>query len=287
MRATTGTTVRIRPSTTTRRRTTSRSGLGVFTAVDGTLLDLRSFAAGLNSLLVRRLQAAGVPVVPVTVMTLDEIEPVASELGLQQAMIIEAGGAIARWIDGAWVVEPCGPPAETLLDVVRDIEDRTGANLLIFSALEDPAASQISGRSGEMLQRAKRRRFSEPFVIEHGSIDAVREAAASIGFSVRRGRRFFHLCRACDEGEAFTRLRDEFRCDVAIALGGSPVDAEFLGRADVPIIMPGPDGRADAELMAQVPNAQIARAPAPEGWAAAINEVWPSLAGRTRKATRA
>lgn len=267
------TAVRIRPKT--------RAGVAhraaVFTSVDGTLLDDRTFAPGASRTAVRRLLAAGVPVIPVSVMTLDEIAPIATELGLRHAMIVEAGGAIARWTGNDWEVEACGPPAETLLDVVLDIENRAGASLLVYSALPADDASRLSGRSGEMLQASTHRCFSEPFVIESGDLEDVRRAAAEIGFSVRRGRRFLHLCRAFDEGEAFTRLRAELNCDVAIGIGGAAVDAEFLTRADIAIIVPGPDGEPDADLAASVPNARIAPAPGPAGWAAAVNDVWRSL----------
>lgn len=246
--------------------------LAVFTSVDGTLLDARTFQVGPARAAVARLARAGIPVVPVTVMTLEEIAPIADELHLRHAMVIEAGGAIARWNGAGWDVEPCGPPAETLLDVVRDIEDRSGASLLIYSALPDTDAARISGRSGEMLQASTHRRFSEPFVIESGELAAVQKAAASIGFSVRRGRRFLHLCRQCDEGEAFARVRDELRCETAIGIGGAAVDAEFLLRADQAILVPGPDGAVDPELQAALPNARIAPAPGPAGWAAAVDE---------------
>jgi len=246
--------------------------VGVFTAVDGTLLDARTFDPGKARAVVQKLTTAGIPVVPISVMTLAEIAPIAADLGLRQPMVIEAGGAIARWKEEGWDVEPCGPPAETFLGVVTEIEDRSGANLLVYSAMEESAAAQVSGRSGEMLRASTSRCFSEPFVIESGDLEAVKRAAAAIGFSVRRGRRFFHLCRQCDEGEAFTRLREELGCDVAIAVGGSPVDAEFLMRADFPIIVPAPDGSIDAELLATVPGARIAPSPAPAGWAAAVEE---------------
>ena len=259
----------------------------VFTAIDGTLLDARTFEAGASRSMIGRLHAAGVPVIPVSVMTLDEIAPIAAELGLRRAMVIEAGGAIVRWTDGEWDVEPCGPPSETLLDVVRDIEDRSGANLLVYSALSESEAARVSGLSGEMLHASIRRRFSEPFVIESGDLKSIRRAAAAAGFSVRRGRRFFNLCRECDEGEAFTRVRDELRCDVAIALGGSAVDTEFLTRADVPIVVPGPDGVPDAELLAKVPNARVAPSPGPDGWAAAVDDVLQSLAAPKWPARRA
>lgn len=268
------TAVRIRP----RKRASTAHRIAVFTSVDGALLDARTFDAGPSRAAIRRLHGAGVPVIPVSVMTLDEIVPIADDLGLRQAMIFEAGGAIARWSGDGWEVEPCGPPAETLLDVVLEIERRSGANLLIYSALPESDAARLSGRSGEMLRASTHRSFSEPFIVESGDLARVKRAAAALGFSVRRGRRFLHLCRACDEGEAFTRLREELQCDLAIGIGGSAVDAEFLARADVAIVVPGPDGAPDPELLAAVPDARIAPAPGPAGWAAAIDEVSRSLA---------
>lgn len=275
--------VRIRPRT----RAAAAHGVAVFTSIDGTLLDPVTFDAGESREAVRRLAAAGIPLIPLSVMTLDEIAPLAGELGLRHAMIVEAGGAIARWNGREWELEPCGPPAETLLDVVLEVENRSGASLLVYSALAEEDAARLSGRSGEMLRASTHRGFSEPFVIESGSLEAVRRAAAAIGFSVRRGRRFLHLCRACDEGEAFARLRDELRCGVAVALGGTPVDGEFLMRADVPIIVPGPDGAADPELLAMVPKARVAPAPGPAGWTAAIDDVLPGLSAPKTRAREA
>ncbi|HEX6099517.1 MAG TPA: HAD hydrolase family protein [Thermoanaerobaculia bacterium] len=267
------TAVRIRP----KARPSAAHRIAVFTSVDGTLLDARTFVPGPSRAAIRRLAGAGVPVIPVSVMTFDEIAPIARDLGLRHAMIFEAGGAIARWTGDGWEIEPCGPPAETLLDVISTIEQRSGANLLVYSALPETEAARLSGRSGAMLQASTHRSFSEPFVLETGDLARVRRAAASLGFSVRRGRRFLHLCRTCDEGEAFTRLRQELQCDLAIGIGGAAVDAELLARTDIPIIVPGPDGTPDPELLAAVPDARIAPAVGPEGWAAAVEELSSSL----------
>lgn len=245
----------------------------VFTDIDGTLLDTGTFRGKAARPMVRRLHAAGVPVVPVTSMTVDEMEPIARELGLRDPMIIESGGAIARWAGSAWEVEPTGPEADILLDVIREIEDRSGASLTVYSALPDDEAARLSGLSGEMLHRSTHRRFSEPFVVDSGELARIIAAAESIGFAVRRGRRFFHLCRQCDQGEAYTRLHQELRCEVAVALGDSALDAEFLARADIPIIVPGPDGHPDPELLARLPSARLAPAPGSAGWAAAIDQV--------------
>ena len=222
--------------------------LTVFTAIDGTLLDANTFEAGAARATLVRLRDLGIPVIPVSAMTLEELTPIAADLGFDRAMIIEGGAAIARRNRDTWDVEACGAPAETLLDVVRDVEDRTGASLFVYP-------------TGEI-----------PFTIESGDLEAVCGAAAEAGFEVRRGRRFLHLCRECDEGQAFLRLREELRSDVAIAVGGSLADAAFLSRADVAIVVPGADGQVDAELLAKVPHAHIAPSPAPYGWAAAVEE---------------
>jgi mannosyl-3-phosphoglycerate phosphatase len=278
------TAVRMRPKTTAARAGKTHR-LAVFTAVDGTLLDSQTFEAGESRATIARLLSSGIPVIPMSVMTLDEIAPIAADLGLQTAMVIEAGGAIARWKEGGWEVEPCGPPAETFLDVVAHIEDRSGSSLLVYSAMEESAAAQVSGRSGEMLHASTRRAFSEPFVIESGDLEAIQRAAAEIGFSVRRGRRFLHLCRACDEGEAFSRLREELRCEVAIAAGGSLIDAPFLMRAEFPIAVPGPDGKVDSELLEKVPGARIAPSPAPAGWSIAVEEAVRTATSKRRTRT--
>lgn len=269
-----------------RRRPLYSAGrrVAVFTAVDGALLDPRTFEAGPNARTIRELSGAGILVVPVTVMTLAEIEPIANELGLADVMIIEAGGGIARRVAGAWAVEACGPDAGTLLDVIGQIEERSGANLLVYSVLPEKDATRISGRTGDMLRGSVSRCFSEPFVIESGSVDDVSRAAASLGFSVRRGRRFFHLSRACDEGEAFSRVRRELACEVAIAIGSSPVDAGFLRRAEIPIVIPGANG-PDRELLHDVPNARVASAPAPAGWSAGIEAAMAEVA-RLRRAMK-
>ena len=221
----------------------------VFTAMDGTFLDFDSFRAVESMAVARRLAADGIPLIPVTVMTIEEIEPLAREMGLRHAMIVEAGGAIARWKDDAWKLDARGTDADALLEVIAAIELRSGADLTVYSVLPDADAAFLSGRSGDMLRSSTRRSFSEPFLIERGDLEEVTKAAAALGFTVRRGRRFYHLTRAGAESEAFQEICRELRCDLAISLGGSPVDLEFLRRSDVPIVVPLADGSVDPELL--------------------------------------
>jgi mannosyl-3-phosphoglycerate phosphatase len=267
-------TLRIRPRS--KPASPLRSRFAVFTAIDGTLLDSHTFDAGPNRAMIERLSEARIPVIPISVMTLGELTPIAADLGLHHAMVIEAGGAIARHAGGQWNVEPCGPASEILLEVIREIEDRSGASLLVCSALPQSDAARFTGHREAAEQFLPERCFSEPFLLESGELERVREAASAMGFAIRRGRRFLHLCRQCDQGEAFSRVRAEIGCEIAVAVGGSALDGEFLERADIAVIIPGPAG-VDPELMVRLPEARIAPMGAPEGWSMAVEEVWQSL----------
>lgn len=262
-----------------RQRTTAKPV--VFTSLEGALLDPVTFDARAARGVLERLAASDIPVIPISAMTLAELEPIVRDLGLRHAMIIEAGGAIARWRNGTWDVEPCGTDSEVLLDVLSAIETRSGADLMVYSVLPDDEAARLSGRSGAMLEGSTHRHFSEPFIIERGDLAEVSKAASALGFEVCRGPRFLHLCRAGAEGEAFARIRAELGCDFAIGIGASPLDASFLSRSDMAVIIPGPDGQPDPELLAAVPDAQIASAPGANGWAEAIEEALPASPAAT------
>jgi hypothetical protein len=88
------TAVRIRPRSTSARADKTHR-IAVFTAVDGTLLDSRTFEAGASRATIARLLTAGIPVIPMSVMTIEELAPIPADLGLQTAVVVEAGGAIA------------------------------------------------------------------------------------------------------------------------------------------------------------------------------------------------
>lgn len=249
----------------------------VFTDLDGTLLDASTFDLGPARPMLDRLRLANVPVVPVTSKTFDEVEPLARELGLRHALIVESGGAIAEWDGDGWFFEPNAPSGDVLRDAIEEIQRRTGARISRYAAMSVAEAVRYSGLTGESLQRSQRRRFSEPFIIESGSGEAVIDAAAAMGFRVRCGGRFLHLGGISGKGDAVARVREELGRDVRmVALGDAPMDAEYLGFADVPIIVPHRDG-ADPELLRRVPHARVAPAPGPVGWAAAIDAVWGAL----------
>lgn len=266
------------------------NGWMVFTALDGSLLDARTLSFEAARASFRRLIAAGIPVVPVTGKTFAEVRPLADVLGIDGPLVIESGGGIARRVGSSWRLEACGAGTKALREAVPVIEKRSGARLRLYSAMRLDEAATASGLTGVDLRRSLQRNFDEPFALESGTLAAVEEAARSLGLSVRTGTRFHHLSGPARKGGAAAqRVRDEIAASAGaqpfvVALGYAPIDVAFLSLADIPIIMPRRNGTPDPLLIAMLPEARIAPAAGPEGWARAIDEISDSLTSRVGSA---
>jgi mannosyl-3-phosphoglycerate phosphatase len=261
----------------------------VFTALDGALLDVKTMAFEAARASLRRLRTDGVPVVPVTGRTFAEVRPLADALGIEDPVVIESGGGIARRAGSAWRMEGCGAGTKPLREAIPVIERRTGARLRLYSAMRLDEAAALSGLTGVDLRRSLQRNFDEPFVLDRGSLADVEEAARSLGLLVRTGVKFHHLSGPARKGAAAQRVRDEIAaaCGVkpfVVALGYAPIDGEFLSIADVPILMPRRNGTPDPLLVAMFPEARIASAAGPVGWATTIDEISDSLTSRAGSA---
>ena len=250
----------------------------IFTDLDGTLLDSRTFDFSPALSILERLSNAHVPIVPVTSKTFAEVAVLAQELNLRHPMIVESGGAIARRTVAGWTIEALAPSLETLRHAIDEIERLAGVRVTRYSSMPPDEASLYSGLSGAALQRSQRRMFSEPIVVHPADRNAVIAAATSLGISAHRGGRFLHLSHGTSKREATARIRDELGPGLTmVALGDTPMDAPFLDLANVPIIVPRASGDPDPELRRAVPRARIAPAPGPEGWAASVAGIWSEL----------
>jgi mannosyl-3-phosphoglycerate phosphatase len=142
-----------------------------------------------------------------------------------------------------------------------------------FSSLSAPELAQLTGLETSAAERALRREYDEPFLLDAGSDEALTRAAAARGLKVTRGGRFHHLLGPVDKGRALDRLlalyAAEGRRFALVALGDSPNDLSMLQRADRPILVPRAAG-PDAKLAAGLPRAEVAGAPGPAGWNEAV-----------------
>jgi mannosyl-3-phosphoglycerate phosphatase len=269
----------------------------VVTDVDGCLLNHHTYRAGPARRVLRRLRRLGVPVVLCTSKTRVELRALWRELRGPHLAIVEDGAGIlvppgiaptlrlptARRVrDGRLV--PLAPPYARIRRVFAALRRGTGGAAVGFGDMTVAGVAAATGLSPSAARLARRREFDEPFLfVCHERLHAQRAArlAARHGLVVTRGGRFWHLHGRTDKGRA-TRLAAELlqRAHGAlfvIALGDSPLDAPMLREADLPIIVPRPDGSADPALRRRLRRARVAPAPGPLGWAQAVTRAMQEL----------
>lgn len=281
--------------TTTDRR--GRARVAVVSDVDGCLLDHHTYRAGPARRVLQRLRRWGVPVVLCTSKTRAELRALRRELGGPHVAIVEDGAALvvpagialaprlpgARRVREGWLV-PLAPGYARVRRAFAAMRRALGGAVVGLGDMSVAEVAAATGLSPSAARRARRREFDEPFVFVPAERPQPRRAArqaARYGLMVTRGGRFWHLHGRTDKGRA-TRLARELLQRAhgplrLVALGDSPLDAPMLRAADLPIIVPRPDGSADPALRRRLRRARIAPAPGPAGWARAVTRALREL----------
>jgi mannosyl-3-phosphoglycerate phosphatase len=274
--------------------------LVVFTDLDCTLLDCRtySFAAALPAL--DAMAERDVPLVVCSSKTRAEIELYRRRLGNRHPFISENGGGI--FIPRGYFGFPigCSPP-----DIVKDDDyyyvvlgaryadlrralaglRAEGFEVVGFGDMTAEEVAEATGLGAEEARLAKKRDFDEPFVFSGGRAEtaALLEAIRARGFRHAEGR-FFHIMGESDKGMAVEILTEFYKKkygDVeTAALGDSPNDAEMLDKVQYPVAVRKPDGEYDGRLL-EIPGILRADGVGPEGWNRAVLSL---LSGQLRTA---
>lgn len=261
----------------------------IFTDLDGTLLNTQTYGYAAALPVLEQLRSAQIPVIPVTSKTRAEVAALMGELGLTDPFIVENGSAVfiplesdrfdlppGEDIDGYRVLQ-LGCPYVVARAGLKALAQFIGRPLKGFGDWTVAQIQQMTGLSDAAAAQAKGREFSEPFMTPK-NIDAevLNENASELGFRVVVGGRFSHLIGAdAGKGAAIAALKNLYQSRsaeplITIGLGNSPNDLGLLETVDHPIVIPEVDG----------PHPQladrgwaIAPAPAPEGWAQAIENL--------------
>ncbi|NMF86102.1 HAD-IIB family hydrolase [Nodosilinea sp. P-1105] len=267
----------------------------VFTDLDGTLLNSETYAYEATLPMLAKLAAQGIPVVPVTSKTRAEVAQLRQDVGLTDPFIVENGSAIyipleqtsftlppktedADDIDGYRVL-PLGCNYVTARAGLKAIAQSLGRPLKGFGDWSVDQVVQLTGLSTEAAKQAKAREFSEPFMTpKNVAADDLQQAVAAMGFRVVLGDRFSHLLGGgAGKGAAVHRLVNLYQAadnPVTIGLGNSPNDLDMLTAVDHGIVLPGANG-PHPDLAHR--GWTIAPAPAPEGWALAVEAALAAL----------
>lgn len=259
----------------------------IFTDLDGTLLNPETYDYQAVLPMLATLAERAIPVIPVTSKTRAEVEHLRQTLGLRDPFVVENGSAIylpptglpfalpEGEDDGGYRLITLGCNYVTARAGLKAMAQELGRPLKGFGDWNVEQVAQLTGLTTEEAKRAKARDFSEPFMTPKNVASADLQAAAeAMGFGVVLGDRFSHLIGgSAGKGEAVRRLIALYQSAnpnatlTTLGLGNSPNDLPMLAVVDHPIILPGVDGPHPHLAERGWP---VAPAPAPEGWAAAI-----------------
>jgi len=268
--------------------------LAVFTDLDHTMIGKNASVNGVPEA-VERLEAMGIPVIPVTAKSIYEIVETARILGLFRRMpiiaVAESGGGvyaergILPWSHGEIRVN--GVRLEYVdLALGRELDEFAEATLLAFreaGCAEPPVdvadlgaekLSEITGLPPSLARLIPLRRHIKVFY--HPSVECKRRAAAileSWGYYTSVGRNFIHI--GAQRGKAWAvswilRNVPRLRGLGYVAMGDSDHDKEMLERACLAFVIPPESGNP---LRLDRADYVVAPYPAPEGWVYASESV--------------
>jgi mannosyl-3-phosphoglycerate phosphatase len=258
--------------------TTTRK-LVIFTDLDGTLLDRNTYSFEPALHLMRQ---KGVPLVLSSSKTRAEIEFYRRELENGHPFISENGGAVVvpkeyfsfrfsydRETDLFFVLE-FGIFYPQIVEILHSIKKETGILIKGFSDLTEKEISSLCALDLKKAERAKKREYDEPFIIEGGEkeIEIVKRKIEEKGMTYAWGGRFHHLLGKNDKGKAVEILKElyenQFFSIFTIGIGDSLNDLPMLSVTDRPIFLKAED--VSAEALSPIQNCTIIQGSGPQAW---------------------
>lgn len=274
-------------------------GLVIFTDLDGTLLDEKTYSWELASQALENCKAMGIPIVIATSKTRAEVEEVQRALGLTDPFIVENGGAIffppkSCWplpkeatFEGRYWKWELGQPYDKLVKALRKIRNKLGWKIKGFSDMDLSEICRLTDLGEREATLSASRGYDEPFlVMEPNPPDdsLLEEYVKREGLKITKGGRFYHIHGIHDKGTAMEKLlqllRKQGKEVLSIALGDSPIDFPLLKRADIAVLVRS--GRTYPELEREIPGLLITSEKGPQGWQDAILDIVEKYKEETR-----
>lgn len=244
----------------------------VFSDLDGTLLDHKSYAFDAAASALEKLQKTQSILVLASSKTAAEIVELRKRIGFEHCpAIVENGAGLLEPGDGVEITEK-GSYQE-----IRSILDQVPSDLRQkFEGFGDSSTervAQLTGLSVSDAALAKARRFSEPghWLGTPEELDAFLQQLALYGIHARRGGRFLTLSFGTTKADQMFEIVSRYAPAPIIALGDAPNDIEMLEAADYPVVIGNGIGAGIPELR-QDATGRVLRTEdeGPTGWNKAV-----------------
>ena len=245
-----------------------RSDYVIFTDLDGTLLDHKSYSCEPARPALEGIRTRQIPLVFCTSKTRAEVEATRAALDNRDPFIVENGAAIliprgyfpfpvqaSRRLEMYEVIEFGVPYAEVVAALDRAAA-ASGCPVRGFHEMTSADVAECCGLSIAEAARAKQREYDEPFQVLTESpalICALLNQIEEQGLGWTRGGRFYHVRGDYNKGRAAGILKALYQRfnpgTITVGLGDGPNDLSLLQTVDVPFpLRTGPQGWNQAVL---------------------------------------
>ncbi len=258
----------------------------IFTDLDGTLLDKKTFHPGsaLNTL--QRCYQSDIPVIFVSAKTRVEIESIRSELDNFHPFVSENGGGL--YIPDNLFDRPAGfshvgqywvrCASETIAELrraLKEIADDLSIDIRNFSDMHPVEIAAITGLDHIRAKLAGQREFDEPFQIVDETPEKIEAVIAQIvnrGYRHTEGGILHHITGNFNKGETLENLKHLYENDNPsvkfIGLGDAFNDIPMLKIVDHPFLVRKNDG--SVEQVDGLDKLKVTSGIGPDGFVEAI-----------------
>lgn len=263
----------------------------VFTDLDGTLLDSRTYSYKGSLAAINRLKENDIPIIFCSAKTRAEQEIYRHELGMFHPFIVENGGAI--FIPRAYFPFPfdyhktandllaieLATPRSTVRKLLAEIGIQNDFRFTGFADMSTAKVAEITGLNPEFAKLARQREYDEPVELDSSGKDTSEFLAKleEAGLSWSYGGRLYHVMGGGGKGKAVEVLSGLYRRMWGkigtVGLGNGRNDLPLLQQVDIPILVQKRDHSwEDMDL----PRLRKVQGVGPEGWSRAIVEIFGS-----------
>ncbi|MEM6711829.1 MAG: HAD-IIB family hydrolase [Pseudomonadota bacterium] len=243
----------------------------VFSDLDGTLLDHRTYSWEAAQPGLARLKALGAGLVLASSKTGAEIEPLREAMGFAHCPAIVENGAGILWPDEAQT--PAAHGGSTDYDRIRALLATLPGGFRGFGDMDAGEVAERTGLSQDAATRAKERCFSEPGIWtgDDAGLTTFMDALAQYGLIAVRGGRFLTLSFGRTKATAMAEVINALQPSKTIALGDAPNDIAMIEAADQGVLIHNPSSPTIETLPSEKVGKTIrTKADGPAGWSEAI-----------------
>jgi mannosyl-3-phosphoglycerate phosphatase len=261
----------------------------IFTDLDGTLLDHDTYQYDAVVALIQAMQEQGIPIIPVTSKTFEEVTYIQKQLNISGPLVVENGAAIylpkrshlkqptdSESIGDYWVVS-FSEPRSYWCDLIEQLKSKYAGAFRGFSDMSIEDIAKVTSLPMDAASRASQRQFAEPlyWMSDLETKQALAKELSSLGANVIQGARFVHVSGKFDKGQAVTWLMKVFQQSnhqcYSIALGDGPNDIAMLEVTDKAVRIRS-DHHPYPELTRE-DNVYSSTLVGPKGWAEVLSRL--------------